>query len=245
LLFVAGGAAHSLPAITFAAGSHPVVAVARSADGSTTAVVVRTATGMRLLTAQGQAPLRRRLSATTITTPTFDVDGEPVCVTTDRTGRHVVVVEPSGRLRRIGADASLVHAPVLALRISPDGARVAAVVGDGRLLIGRVAGRGTTEALGGFHAVLPAASGLTGLGWVDADSVAVTAPAGAGRQVLVVDADGYASHAVSTRGIDGVPVDLAVAPDQPLVVSTGTRLWRQATGGWAVIRRGSAPVYGG
>src|SRR3954453_20752861 len=127
-----------------------VSSVARSRDGDTLAVVQRLPSGMRLLTGAYGQRLTPRLSAATLTPPTFDADGNVLTVASGPAGRRVMAVIRGGGLRRIAADATLTAQPVLDLSISRDGARVAAVIGTGRLLVGRVAADSALPALGGF-----------------------------------------------------------------------------------------------
>ena len=64
-----------------------VASVARSRDGETLAVVQRLTTGMRLLVGRYGQQLKPRLSAATLTPPTFDAAGEVLTVANGPAGR--------------------------------------------------------------------------------------------------------------------------------------------------------------
>ena len=223
-----------------------VISVGRSRDGDTLAVVQQMPSGMRLLTGGYGQRLTPRLSAATLTPPTFDADGDIVTVASGPAGRRVMAVIAGGGARRIPADAALTAQPILDLKISRDGARVAAVVGTGRLLIGRVAADSPLPALGGFRSITPSLTGVRGLSWAGAEELAVTASAAAGqRQVVVTDADGYAPRSLSLERLQGRPVDVDGAPGQPLIAVTDRGvIWAQVEG-WRRIAAGRAAVHSG
>src|SRR4051794_6572006 len=136
----AGG---SNPSLQSAAGlSH----LAMTTDGRVLAAIAGRPGRVRLLTWHSGGRPETRLSARTLTPPATDRNGNVFVVAGD--GRHadVTAVTPSGDRLRVAAPG-LASVAVRELSISPDGSRVAAVVGPagrGRLLVGRVAGTGTT-----------------------------------------------------------------------------------------------------
>jgi hypothetical protein len=223
-----------------------VSSVARSRDGDNLAVVQQLSTGMRLLTGKYGQRLKPRLTATSLTAPTFDADGDIVTVAGSARGSRVMAVTPTGGVRRITADATLTAQRVTQLSISRDGARVAAVVGTGRLLVGRVAADSALVSLAGFRAVTPTLRGVRGVSWAAAEELAVTAAATAGRrQIVVTDADGYAPRSVSLERMQGQPIDVAGAPGQPLIAVTDRNaIWAQVEG-WRRIATGTGAVHSG
>jgi hypothetical protein len=223
-----------------------VVSAAESRDGSVIAVVRQVGAQQDLLVGRPGERLERRLTATTMSAPTFDVDGAVVTVVNGAGGRRVVAIDRDGHSRMIATDADLSRNPVTSLRISRDGSRVAAVVGSGALLVGRVAGRGSSEAFGGFRAVLPGAHSVEGVSWSDADTLVVTAVSGSSRRdVVETDTAGYFVRIVDTVPVHGRVVNVAAAPGRPLVVATETgELWSSATG-WVSVAPGGAPAYAG
>jgi len=223
-----------------------VVSVARSRDGDTLAVVQRVSSGMRLLTGRYGDPLKPRLSAASLTPPTFDADEDILTVADGPLGRRVVAVTRAGGVRRVAADSSLSAQSLSELSISRDGTRVAAVVGAGRLLVGRVNADSTWPSLAGFRAITPSLSGVRGVSWAAAEQLVVTAAAAGGqRQIVVTDFDGYAPRALSLERMRGQPVDVDGAPGQPLIAVTDRNaIWAQVEG-WRRIAAGTAAVHSG
>lgn len=223
-----------------------VVTVARSRDGETLAVVQRTSEGVRLLTGRYGQPLKPRLAAATLTRPTFDADGDVIAVATGAAGQRVVAVTPSGAVRRLAADATVTSEPVSALQISRDGARVAAVVGTGQLLVGRVSATPGPPTLNAFRAIAPSLTAVRGVSWSSADELVVTAGAGRGlRQVVATDSDGYALRSISLERLRGQPIDINGAPGQPLIAVTDRGgIWAEVEG-WRRIGQGSVAVHSG
>jgi len=132
------------------------------------------------------------------------------------------------------------------LSISRDGARVAVVVGAGRLLVGRVKAESGPPILEGFRAIAASLRGVRGLSWAGAEELAVTA-AGAGgqRQIVVTDTDGYAPRSLSLERLQGQPVDVTGAPGQALIAVTDRHvIWAQVEG-WRRIAIGTAAVHSG
>ncbi|HEX4654557.1 MAG TPA: LpqB family beta-propeller domain-containing protein [Mycobacteriales bacterium] len=189
-----------------------------------------------------------RLSAQTLTAPTFDPSGTVFVVATTGATRTVDAVPTDEPVQHVVADRALLAHPVQQLRLSRDGARVAAVVGragHGRLLIGRVTVKNDTIRFEAFRAALPGATDIRGVGWDGGDQVVVTAAnASGGRELVEVDVDGYGTRTVPTSGLPGPPVDLAATPGRPLLVAAGFSVWRNnATGGWSRVGIGAEPVY--
>jgi hypothetical protein len=197
--------------------------------------------------ARGHRPVVR-LSADALTPPTFDPSGAAYTVATHAASRSVDLVTPDGLVQHVVADPRLLSGPVQQLRLSRDGARVAAVVGragHGRLMIGRVTAVHGGVQFSAFRDVLPDAADVRGVAWDGGDQVLVTAAdAAGGREVLDVDVDGYSTRTIATSGLSAQPVDLGSAPGQPLLVTAGRSVWRNnADGGWSRIGAGSQPVY--
>jgi hypothetical protein len=231
-----------------AATTAGLTGVGISDDGSTIAGVRRHPHRASLVVgARGENPISR-LSADALTPPTFDPSGAAYTVVTRGPTQTVEVVAADGLVRRVTVDPRLLARPVQRLRISRDGARVAAVVGrprHGRLLVGRVTvGHGGVQ-FTAFRDVLPDAADVRGVSWDGGDQLVVTAAdVAGGRELLEVDVDGYGTRTIPTSGLPAQPVDLATAPRRPLLVTAGGSVWRNnATGGWSRIGAGDQPVY--
>lgn len=223
--------------------------VAISHDGSTVAGLRRHRHGVTLVVGhRGRSP-GARLSADSLTAPTFDPSGTVFTVAT-RGGVRTIAATPAagGRVVSVSADQSLLSRPVQQLRLSRDGERVAAVVGrvgHGRLLVGRVTTSRSGIRFDAFRNVLPDAADVRGVAWDGGDQLVVTAAdAVGGRELVEVDVDGYGTRTVPTSGLVGQPTDLAAAPGRPLLVVAGSSVWRDnPTGGWSRVGVGDQPIY--
>jgi hypothetical protein len=237
----------TLPGIAVTARGLDGVAI--SHDGSTVAGVRSHRHGAKLVVGgRGQSP-RVRLSADSLTAPTFDPSGVVFTVAT-RGGVQTIAAAPppGGRAINASADQSLLGRPVQQLRLSRDGERVAAVVGragHGRLLVGRVTTSRNGTRFDAFRNVLPDAADVRGVAWDGGDQLVVTAAdAVGGRELVEVDVDGYGTRTVPTSGLVGQPVNLAAAPGRPLLVVAGRSVWSDnPTGGWSRLGPGDQPVY--
>ena len=220
-----------------------VTAIAESITANVIALVRMTRAGAVLATGTVGGRLVDRLSARAMTAPTVDADGDVLTVTTTATGQRTVAVLASGAVRPVTVDPRLHDGLVTSLRLSRDGARVAAVVG-GRLLVGRVQQGPAGVVLAGFRDVLPTAVDISGVAWTDAGDVVATVRSGrTARGLVVTDVDGYADRTLSIDGVGGPPVDVAAAPGRPLIVVTAAgTLWSES-GGWHEIGRGTAAAY--
>jgi hypothetical protein len=179
-----------------------------------------------------------------MTAPSFDADGDVMTVATGASGRRVVAVTRDGAVHRVSADSALTTQPVLALRISRDGARVAAVVGSGTLLVGRVGAGAGLPPLSAFRSITPGLGGVRGVTWAGADSLVVTAAAQRGqRQIVDTDTDGYSTHAVGLDRMRGLPVDVSGSPGQPLFAVTDRGVIWADVEGWRRVAVGVAAVH--
>ena len=236
----------SNPSLQSAAGLSDL---AMSFDGRVLAAVGGRPDALRLLTWHSGGRPESRLIATEMTPPSIDRSGDVFVAA--RLGRRtkVVAISPTGRRIRVDATA-LTSTPVRELAISADGSRVAAVVGEpgkGRLVVGRIAGKGTAFVFDGFRDVLPSWRDVRGVSWDGAAQLVATAADAPGhRRLIVVDPDGYAWRVLSTDGVRGEPVATAAATGQPLVVLAGGSIWAaRASGGWHRVGRGQQPSYPG
>jgi Lipoprotein LpqB beta-propeller domain/Sporulation and spore germination len=219
--------------------------VALSPDARTLAVVTAADGGQSLRIGHVGQHLRTVLTATSITPPTFDPEGDVLVVVTDARGRRVVEVTQAGAVRTVPSEPALVAGPVQQLRLSRDGSRVAAVVGPvgaGELLVGRIAGSHAAFGVGAFRDVLPGFADVRGVAWAAADELVVTTASSGTREVVEVDVDGYASRTVP---IDPalVPVDVAASPQAPLVITSRGAVWVDTSDGWRRVGPGGAPAY--
>ena len=222
------------------------VSVARSRDGQTLAVVQRVGAVERLLVGPTGRRLVPRLTAASMTAPTFDGSNRVLTVVNGSGGRHVVAIDAAGHEQKVTAAADLLAQPVSALKISRDGARVAAVVGAGRLLIGRVAtGRGGIDAIGGLRPIANSLTDVRDVAWSGADTIVVTAAGSRGRELVETDVDGYSVRALDITSVRGSVIGVAAGPRLPVtVVTSAGQLWVHDNG-WRPLASGAAAAYAG
>jgi hypothetical protein len=192
--------------------------------------------------------LTPRLTARSLHGASFDAAGNVYVIAQRSEGQQVMVVSPAGQVQVVGTDHVLDETPVQAIRVSHDGARVAAVVGSvghGRLYVGRVVVSHGTTSFGAFRNVLPGAHDVRGVAWDGGDQILTTlADATGGRELVAVDVDGYATRTIPTTGLSGQPVDVAVTPGRPILVTAAGAVWRsESSGAWARLGSGDQPVY--
>ncbi|MCA1823715.1 MAG: LpqB family beta-propeller domain-containing protein [Frankia sp.] len=230
------------------AGHRSLQSIALSHDGRRYAGVRRSGRGVELvLGTPGQKPTLA-MSADTLTPPTFDRAGDAFVVATRGARRWVARVAPDGRTAEVVVEPALLTQPIQRLRLSRDGARVAAVVGalgSGQLLVGRVTVGARDLSFDGFRNPLGRFADVRGVAWDGADQLVVTArDAAGGRELVAVDIDGYAPRTVSTAGVRGEPSDVAAAPGRPRLIVAGSSVWVEAgPSGWRRLGRGDQPVY--
>jgi hypothetical protein len=191
----------------------------------------------------------RRLTATTLTPPTFDPAGDVFTVSTGPAGRRLVEVTAAGAVHIASADPVLLRQPVQQLRISRDGARVAALIGPAdaaRLFVGRVTQNRDRVRFEGLRSILFGVSDVRGLTWSSASEVLVTAAVPSGhREVLKVDPDGYDGYSlqpVDLGTVVGEPTDVAALGSSMLVVASAV-VWERSGDGWRRVAVGGTPAY--
>ena len=186
------------------------------------------------------------LTATSLTPPSIDGHGEVWAVEGGGTSR-VIVIPPGGR-PTVVSSPELAGFDVSRLRVSRDGARVAVVAARAgarpRLLVGRVSVRAQGGLLvDGFRSVAPRLR-VTEVSWAAADRLAVLGAAHGVVQPWSVAVDGSEVAPVATTGLLGY-LDIAAAPELPLVVSFARGIYQADQGGWTLVAHGGEPAYPG
>lgn len=235
-----------LPGLTATAAG--LSGIGLSSNGSTIAGIRRHPHSAALVVGARGKSATVRLSADSLTPPTFDSSGAAYTVATRGVTRTVERVSVDGSVQQVNVDPQALGQPVQQLRLSRDGARVAAIVGrtgHGRLLVGRVTVSRAGVQFSAFRSVLPGTDDVRGVAWDGGDQLVVTAAdPGGGRELLKVDVDGYGSATIPRSGLPVQPVDLAKAPGQPLLVTAGGSVWRNtSSGSWARVGSGDQPIY--
>jgi hypothetical protein len=147
---------------------------------------------------------------------------------------------------------------VVALRFSPEGARVAVVFaapdGTAQVWVGTVVRSQTQVRVDGLQAITPAGIAITDVAWNDPLKLfvigrPVSSPSSpTARAVPIGDADIYEVQVDGSlwtpRTVANLPQDpdsITVAENEDAWVSAGSTVWVQRAGGWASPGPGSTP----
>ncbi len=151
---------------------------------------------------------------------------------------HTVPVDTVGG-RAIGT--------VLAVRLSPEGSRVAMVLqsptGDTQVYVGAVI-RGTAEVrVAGLAPISPQGVKITDIAWNDTLKLfAIGVDDSTGSWGLYeVQSDGSLWALKSSSGLPQAPESVTVAPNSLAAVSTGGTVWQQHAGSWQALKGGETP----
>jgi len=243
---------------------------ASESSGDEVAVVAVDPSGSRLLVGPtGASPTPVPLAARTLTRPTWSPIAPEVWTVADGTRVVRVVRAAAGTLLPLDVDAGGLAGAggISAMRLSPDGARVAAVAG-GRVLVGVV----VREPAGGVRVTsvqalrpgpTPDAVGTPG-SVTTTDALVGVLDAAWARSDRLVAVGGRTGHPVSLVSVDGLDLDdaptlnltppvtaVAATPGRPVLavdqgglwslLDDGSGVWRFVNGGAA----GSVPAYPG
>jgi hypothetical protein len=192
------------------------------------------------------------LDVTTMTRPTWRPSGTELWTVVN--GKVVMGVALSGTgpplTYQIDATELAQLGPITQLRLSRDGARVAAVIG-GRLVVAAVAAESGTVSLRHPQVLrdgtLPPSASVD---WARPELL-VVASAGPSPQVSSVSVDGLTRRQLSSTNLTGPLTDVVAAPGREVLVADATGLWAYSDtqevweprlGG---VGPGSAPLYPG
>lgn len=201
--------------------------------------------------------LRRTLSASTLSRPSWGAEtGE---VWTVRNGTDVLLVPLIGQAARVVVAEADRLGEIRALRLSRDGARVALVAGERnreRLWVGVVVRDNGQASIDGLRAVDVGGTPVTDVSWADSLSVVALVSDGEEQSGLyslyAASISGPPSvRLVATAGLPGPPSAVAAGPALPLLTVAAGALWRTPSTDEAWTRvtdKGggeSAPAYPG
>jgi hypothetical protein len=192
------------------------------------------------------------LDATTMTRPTWRPSGTELWTVLN--GKAVMGVALSGTSSpltyQINATELTQLGPISQLRLSRDGARVAAVIG-GRLVVAAVVTESGTVSLRHPQVLRDGTLPPTvSVDWARPELLLV-ASAGPSPQVSSVSVDGLTRRQLSSTNLTGPLTDVAAAPGREVLVADATGLWAYSDtqevweprlGG---VGPGSAPLYPG
>jgi hypothetical protein len=216
-------------------GTYDVVSAAQSMDGKELAVVTRNADGtqaLRVGTVNGPPvdPVKD-LTASTFTRPTWtpgDSAGDPSkALWTVAAGSVIrVALNSSGAWLASPVDASELSAygQITDLRLSPDGVRVAAVVGN-RLLVGAVVSDQNSFAVKHVQQLQPSViTGATSVAWLRQDLLVVaTGQQGAPLAQVTVDGDRLDDY--NQANLTSSVTAIAAASGRPMLAVDSDGIW--------------------
>lgn len=196
-----------------------------------------------------------------LTAPAWDPAGAGAVWTVDSApGQAPKIWRVPLRGRPIAVSTPLGKAEVRVLRLSRDGVRVAVIVlrgGTPTVEVGVVIRRGSTARIVRLRPIAPTLTGAVDLAWADAGHLAVLAKSVTGQASVTpyrLRIDGSeAPQPVLGTVPGGLPVSIAAAPSQPLLVAT-VRPGQPTSSGvsalqgqfWRpLVQRGSDPIYPG
>jgi hypothetical protein len=162
--------------------------------------------------------------------------------------RKVSIASSRGGQQPLGA--------VVAVRFSPDGARVGLVMqqsaNHSTLWVGSVVPSGTDMHIDNLEQITPDALSVTDLAWSNGTTLYTVArntrDANAGLGVWSVQSDGSTLVSQSVEDLPAGPQTIAAAPGQFVVVAVNNTLWVQRSSTWSSLdgspsTPGHSPVY--
>lgn len=208
-------------------GGYDVASAAASNDGLRMAAVTR-ADGRQLMVGRAGSALEATgLRAEAMTRPSWTPTGGEVWTVLDGGRIARVTVDPSGRstVRKVDGAAISVLGPIVDLRLSRDGMRVAAVVA-GQLAVGAVVRSAAGDvSVRNVRILRPAdLTDLVALSWRTSDQIAVVGRR-PDRPVEVVMVDGLDWQSLPTNNLTPPLSAVAAAPGRPLLVTDQNGVW--------------------
>lgn len=204
---------------------------------------------MVLYAGQIESPKAVR-TASKFTAPSWDALGNLWTVQTDGSDQQVIMGPLGGSFAGVAAPELAENVVVLALRVSRDGTRVAAIVqdttGSSRLLVGMVVTTPAGPRLKGFRVAAPGYDQVTAVAWKDSSTLVAINASAQGPQVIALQYDGYIVNRLPT--LIGA-VSIAAAPGQPTLAGTKDGVVYSLSGiTWLPVANGapgSDPFYPG
>ncbi|MGE5288556.1 MAG: LpqB family beta-propeller domain-containing protein [Micromonosporaceae bacterium] len=232
-------------------GSVPLETIAVSLDRKNLAAVSGNALYTASLSPNGV--LTRRLTAAGLTMPSWDRDGG--LWVAGRSGGQTRVWRLDGGDRPVEVGLPSDVGQVSALRVAPDGVRVAIITGSGagsRLWLAAILREGTHASIGQLVPIGTDIRDFTDLTWYDTSDLLALARPASGPVIYMVPADGGRSRQMAT---EAETVSIAASGGSPTVAArndgdllqlpvAGGSIWLPAGAGQATVH-GTSPVYPG
>jgi Lipoprotein LpqB beta-propeller domain/Sporulation and spore germination len=236
-------------------GGYHARSVAVAKDLTTIAVVGTRNGRQALYLGRGAGPLPVRATGTRLSQPSFDpATGDVWMVVDQRSVIRVPTAAPPVPVE--GGPVLAAAGPISALRLSPDGCRVAIIAGPAgnqSLYLGAV-----NRSEGGFAlhrlAAMPGLQNVVGVSWLHSDSMLVlTRGGGSDASIHMIPFDGASDLQVTTSGLPGPPSAVAALGDRPILAVAEGGVWQLSgpnASDWSVVSRAaggtdSAPAYPG
>ncbi|PPK69833.1 LpqB family beta-propeller domain-containing protein [Actinokineospora auranticolor] len=241
-------------------GAYDIISAAQSLDGGQLAVVARTPTGPRLRVgkANGELPEVDLARATTLTRPTWRFAGSneavPTEVWTVQDGNLVVRVgrTSEGKWEDYPVEASELtrNGPITQLRLSRDGARVAAVV-NGSVVIASVVRANEAVTLSAPRTLQGGVvKDVVSIDWLDRLTV-IVATGQSVRPVVSIPIDGLRYNPYNNTNLSPPVTAITAAPSRAVLVTDRLQMWSTQQPGKVWQRHqfgqppGSVPFYPG
>jgi len=197
-----------------------------SRDLARLAVVGRIPHGVALYVGPARGQLVRRQTASSLTAPTWDP--ATGAAWTVRNGTDIIQVSSSGQPVRVKVQDLDRAERIGKIRLSPDGCRVALLVGptgDQALYIGAVSR--SESAVTALRPIVPRLTNVVDVAWATAGSLVVlTRNGGSDATLWSVAVDGSSAEPTTSSGLPGPPSAVAAAPDQPTLAVSEGGIWR-------------------
>ncbi|HET9142798.1 LpqB family beta-propeller domain-containing protein [Actinophytocola sp.] len=216
-------------------GEIEVQSAAQSFDGKMLAVVQEVSTGSRLRIGEfGRQLVEVNLEASTLTRPTWLFGTEPAPsneVWTVQDGFDVVRVIRTGNgswaTSRVNASELRSFGTITDLRLSRDGARIAAVI-NGQVVVASVVRDQDSVAIRSPRRLRETeVTGVVGVDWLSQQTL-VAATSQSSQPVVNISVDGFKLDRYNSANL-GSPVSaIAAAPDRGVVVTDRSGMWGAA-----------------
>jgi Lipoprotein LpqB beta-propeller domain/Sporulation and spore germination len=227
------------------AGAYHARTVAVAKDLTTIAVVGTRSGRQALFVGRGSGGLAVRASGSRLSAPTFDTPTGDVWTVVDQ---HSVIRVPRGApsIPVDGGAALAAAGPISALRLSPDGCRVAIIAGPAgtqSLYLGAVDRSDGLVAVRQLR-VVPDLQNVVGVSWLRSDSTLVlTRGGGSDVSIHQIPFDGASDSPVTTSGLPGPPSALAALGDRPILAVAEGGVWQLSgltASDWSAVSRAAA-----